>query len=229
MAGSTWPDLTAGKKAKASEVESKFDWLEGSILPMNSGSTTDLAYDIGSETKRWLRAYTQSINPTSTAGGVAIGGSTPNSDTTLDVQGTKAMLMPRLTTAQKTALTAVNGMFVYDSDLNLFQLYENGGWISMGNPIRQVLHTQGTVSLTGPVSARGTSNVTITSVTSAKTFVVMNGVYPASLIFATSVGGYAKLTSSTNVEIGVYESVGESGANNTDTTFTVYFDVIEYT
>ena len=40
------------------------------------------------------------------------------------------LLLNRLTTAQKNALTAVNGMIVYDSTLNKFQGYENGAWTS---------------------------------------------------------------------------------------------------
>lgn len=41
-----------------------------------------------------------------------------------------ALIIPRLTTTQKNALTAVNGMIVYDSTLNKFQGYENGAWTS---------------------------------------------------------------------------------------------------
>ena len=41
---------------------------------------------------------------------------------------THAILFPRMTTTQLTALTAVNGMIVYDSTLNLFKGYENSGW-----------------------------------------------------------------------------------------------------
>jgi hypothetical protein len=34
-------------------------------------------------------------------------------------------------TTQKNALTAVNGMLVYDSTLNKFQGYENGAWANL--------------------------------------------------------------------------------------------------
>jgi len=57
MAGTTWPTLTPGRKAKASEVESKFDWLEGSLAPMNSGASTDAVFDIGTTTANWRNAY----------------------------------------------------------------------------------------------------------------------------------------------------------------------------
>lgn len=58
---STWPTLTAGNKARASEVETKFDWLEANILPMLGGSTTDAVYDLGNTTTRWRDIYLTGI------------------------------------------------------------------------------------------------------------------------------------------------------------------------
>jgi len=42
----------------------------------------------------------------------------------------KYIKIPSVTTTQRNALTAVNGMVVYDTDLNLFYKYENGAWSS---------------------------------------------------------------------------------------------------
>jgi hypothetical protein len=53
MAGTSWPTLAAGRKAKASEVELRFDWIEGDIVPMNAGNQTDAAYDLGTTAYRW--------------------------------------------------------------------------------------------------------------------------------------------------------------------------------
>ena len=53
----TWPTLTEGRKAKASEVEAKFDWLEGAQLPMSGGNFTTGVYDIGSVTYKWNNGY----------------------------------------------------------------------------------------------------------------------------------------------------------------------------
>jgi hypothetical protein len=39
--------------------------------------------------------------------------------------------LPRLTTTQRNALTAVNGMVIYNSTDNKFQGYENGGWANL--------------------------------------------------------------------------------------------------
>ena len=53
MAGTTWPTLTAGQKARASDVESKFDWLEGDLVPMLGGNMTTGVYDLGTSTAAW--------------------------------------------------------------------------------------------------------------------------------------------------------------------------------
>lgn len=44
--------------------------------------------------------------------------------------GKNFVIVPKVTTAQRNALSATNGMLVYDSDLNLFYKYENGSWSS---------------------------------------------------------------------------------------------------
>lgn len=43
---------------------------------------------------------------------------------------TGALLVSRMTTAQKNALTPINGMVLYDSTLDGFQFYEKGIWVS---------------------------------------------------------------------------------------------------
>jgi hypothetical protein len=75
------------------------------------------------------------------AGHVGIGESAP--DATLDVDGgaivggmldvsttVGALIVPRLTTAQRTALTAVNGMIIYNTSTNQFNFHENGVWVT---------------------------------------------------------------------------------------------------
>jgi len=49
-----------------------------------------------------------------------------------DESGDEYLRVPRLTTTQRTALTATNGMVVYDTTLNLFCKYENGFWAPLG-------------------------------------------------------------------------------------------------
>ncbi|KKN71966.1 hypothetical protein LCGC14_0416120 [marine sediment metagenome] len=41
-----------------------------------------------------------------------------------------ALLITRLTTAQRDAVTGVNGMIVYNSTTNAFDFYENGAWVT---------------------------------------------------------------------------------------------------
>lgn len=57
MSGTVWPSLVAGARAKASEVESKFNWIEGDFLPFNAGTQTDDTYDLGSVTINWVDGW----------------------------------------------------------------------------------------------------------------------------------------------------------------------------
>lgn len=70
MAGTAWPALIAGQKARASDVELKFDWLERDLVPMLGGSTTTGVYDLGTSTAAWRYLH---IAPT---GGIMCSGAT---------------------------------------------------------------------------------------------------------------------------------------------------------
>lgn len=63
------------------------------------------------------------------SGNVGIG--TTNPQGALDVSSTSgAFIVPRMTTAQRDALTAVNGMIVYNTTTNQFNFRENGAWVT---------------------------------------------------------------------------------------------------
>lgn len=65
----------------------------------------------------------------SSGGLVAIGGSAPTASAKLDIQGTDgALLLPRLTTTQKNALTPAAGMIVWDTTLSQLQVYDGSTW-----------------------------------------------------------------------------------------------------
>jgi len=65
-------------------------------------------------------------------GNVGIGTATPATSAKLEIASTTgALLLSRMTTAEKNALTAVNGMILYDSTLNKVQVYESGAWASV--------------------------------------------------------------------------------------------------
>ncbi len=89
----------------------------------------------------WVRAITSRLangvpngSPFTTnyGGGVGLGVTTPAASAALEVASTTgAVLMPRMTTTQRDALTAVNGMIVYNTTTNQMEGYINGAWTSM--------------------------------------------------------------------------------------------------
>ena len=61
--------------------------------------------------------------------GVGIG--TTNPQGALDVSSTTgAFIVPRMGTAQRDSLSAVNGMIIYNTTANQFNFYENGAWVT---------------------------------------------------------------------------------------------------
>jgi hypothetical protein len=65
--------------------------------------------------------------------GVALGGINPTAR--LDVRGNAIILeeiqIGSFTTTERNALTAANGMILYNETDNVFQIYENGAWVNM--------------------------------------------------------------------------------------------------
>lgn len=62
-------------------------------------------------------------------GRMSLGDTTPDTSAILELNSTTgALILPRMTTVQKNALTPVNGMLLYDTTLNQTQTYENGAW-----------------------------------------------------------------------------------------------------
>ena len=92
-------------------------------------SWIDLDDYLGTSTRRWKYFYSQNITDNGT--NVGIGTLTPATSGKLDITSTTgALIVPRMTTAQRDALTAVNGMIIYDITLTKFMFYENGAWVS---------------------------------------------------------------------------------------------------
>jgi hypothetical protein len=66
------------------------------------------------------------------SGRVGIGIDTPAASAILDLTSTTgALLLPRMTSTQRDALTAVNGMLIYNSTTNKGQIYENSAWVNL--------------------------------------------------------------------------------------------------
>lgn len=85
-------------------------------------------------------------------GKLAIGTSTKkvaNSDTAFEIGNKKAFLPGRGTTAEKNALTAVEGMQFYDTDIGEMEFYDGSTWVSMTGG------TGGSVSTVSVVTANG--------------------------------------------------------------------------
>ena len=96
---------------------------------------------------------------------VGIGTTTPNPTAALDVTSTtKGVLVPRLTTAQRTAIASpAQGLLVYDTDLGCFYYYNSTttAWVSLcqAGPAGPT-GAQGIAGVTGAPGASGTNGVT---------------------------------------------------------------------
>lgn len=64
------------------------------------------------------------------AGNVLVGNDQPtNASVGIEINASdKSLLLSRMSSAQETALTATNGMMIYNSDTNKFRCYEAGAW-----------------------------------------------------------------------------------------------------
>jgi hypothetical protein len=84
---------------------------------------TDEKIDLGDTTHRFNDGFF--------LGQVGIGGN-PATSAVLTLTATDgALLLPRMTTAQQNALTAANGMILYNTTTNKIQGYENGSWVDI--------------------------------------------------------------------------------------------------
>jgi hypothetical protein len=112
-----------------------------SILEPSASST----YDLGSATLSWRDVYSgrfidgddpsylldasNSGTSLTVAGSVGIG--TPTPQGALDIQSTTgALIVPRMTSGERDAMTATNGMIIYNTSTNQFNFYEAGAWVT---------------------------------------------------------------------------------------------------
>jgi len=103
---------------------------------INGSAKTTKKYSqyIGSGGQLVIYDHTRGANviAVDTNGNIGYGTTVPATSALLDLTSTTgALLITRMTTTQKNALTAINGMLLYDSTLNKFQGYENGSWTSL--------------------------------------------------------------------------------------------------
>jgi len=130
---------------------------------MTNGSITDSVHTLGTTTARWLNVYTDGlavdasalsgliVDPTT--GVITIHGVASSTSVSLDVGGSRAMLIPRISTATRDALTAVNGMLIYNTTANKLQVRENGAWTEMGSNFQAQRSTFITDAINGTQTA----------------------------------------------------------------------------
>lgn len=184
-----------------------------------------------------LKGHSQNIGINST-------GATPDASSMLDiVSTTKGLLIPRMTTAQKNAITApANGLLVFDTDIKSFYYYDSSisAWVKI---------TGNGWSLTGNSGTSATTNFLGTTDAVSLNFKVNN--YKSGLIDYTansntgfgyktlngnttgsdnSAFGYnvlqANTTGSENTAVGyVSQMLNTSGSNNTSLgAYSLYFN-----
>lgn len=145
----------------------------GEILFKTRGSDGDKSYGI-------IQGYTSGIiigtndngvdfpaETLNTIGktGVALGGINPAAR--LDVRGNAIILeevkIGSFTTAERDALTAANGMLLYNADTNEFQAYENGGWTAMISDLGNITFAGSVIDTSDSSGITVTPAVTLSS------------------------------------------------------------------
>ena len=111
------------------------------LLPKNGNST--LVSEIATQTLTNKTLTDPDINnpdiDSGTIDGAVIGGNTPAAVTGTAISGTSvtvtgttgAVTLPTLTTTQRNALSAANGMVVYNSTDSKIQAYAGGSWVNL--------------------------------------------------------------------------------------------------
>lgn len=85
------------------------------------------------------------INLNSTNESLGVFQSAPNNQTSLDIGGSKAIIIPRLTTSQRNSLTAADGMQIYNVSTAKYEFRQNGAWDSIPTALG-VSRASGTLS-----------------------------------------------------------------------------------
>lgn len=113
--------------------------LNGGSITLTTGNpgagTTDSGGSISLTSFNVANGGNLSLTGSGTGHGqITVGGNTPNVSASVDIQSTtRGFLPPRMSTTQKNAIaTPATGLVVYDSTLNLLQLYNGTSWTSVG-------------------------------------------------------------------------------------------------
>ena len=119
--------LLAFKASQANTVLAGVGMINRTVSSTATVSIGDLAFYV-----KPSGASSLNDNPSmiiDSDGNVGIGTTSPSAP--LEVSSTTGgVIMPRMTTAQRIAVSAVDGEMVYDTDLNKFYGYANGVWVA---------------------------------------------------------------------------------------------------
>lgn len=105
----------------------------GAVKCILGANATGTGYQPGT-----LRFQTSGVDRMyiSGAGNTCVGplAGAPATSSAFEVRSTTgALLLPRMTTTQRNALTATNGMIIYNTTANRLQGYQNSAWINIDN------------------------------------------------------------------------------------------------
>jgi len=125
-----WIGQSAGLNNPSGTISGNFNILLGAGTRLIS-STLDNQLIIGRQSVNWITRFPgttgQYLFNTTNAAATTV---TPSA--ALEINGTTgAVLLPRLTTAQRDALTATDGMQIYNTTTNKFQGRAGGAWVDL--------------------------------------------------------------------------------------------------
>jgi hypothetical protein len=141
--GTSGPNSLLDATGPADDSEANFKTSSTySQLVLHDSDTSTAGLKLGYRFQNGVAEYGRiqtfdSVGPTPLAinpngGNVGIGTTSPATNALLELSSTsKALLLTRLTTTQRDAMTAVNGMIIYNTTTNTFQGRANGAWVNL--------------------------------------------------------------------------------------------------
>lgn len=169
---------------------------------------------------------------------VGVGTTTPHSSAKLDISANdKGVLIPRLTTAQRIAITGpAVGLMVFDTDVNCFFFYNGTAWASLcaaqvgPTGATGVAGANGVTGATGPTGANGDTGPTgLPGVTGATGTQGVTGPTGPGGYCATAAAGYLPVFTNPNTLCNsvVFQSGNNIGVNTTNPTVSVHINATD--